>query len=290
MSYLPLVFTLYSGARILILLFSLWLTFKMTTVIGKRNVIEGRGRINRFRVVYVFIVVYFLLGLALGLILALSSKIYADATFFVQGDYYNAKVVSYDSHQSRASRSSQTMYTPVVEFQTRAGENVLHKLSYSTSTKPQLGDRISLFYKEKTNEAVSFGFITTLLFLGSCLLLVFLLYLLWGALLYATDAEMQRYNRVIKFVGLCIIIPAIMIFFEGLLIYALFYGNKVPWYVSLILVLFILILMFGIWGYIKMIMSNDIKWVRTGRGSWSGVAVPKESAADKKRNTLIKRK
>ncbi len=165
---------------------------------------------------------------------------------------------------------------------------VAHTLSYSSSSQPTIGATVTVYYDETSKDSVSFGFGTLALFFGALLMMVVLVFAFWGILLYAMNYKMEYYLNVIKYIGLPFFIPIVMILFDGLLIYALFYGNEVPLFVSGILVFFILMLTLGIWGYIKMIRTHDMVWKKTGPTSWAANPVPKKTKKEKA-STWIKR-
>lgn len=287
LNIIPLGITSYGWSAILIFALSLVLTY----LIGQRRVQSGKAGLGCVVAGYTFLVVFIIMVFAVTITMGVGSSIYSTSKLIANGKRYQAEVVSYTSHESfdSDSRTTTTMYTPVVTFTTSSGKLVEHTFSYSSSSRPTVGDYIPVYYDEEINDAVSFGFGGIALFIGSLLMMVIMVFLFLGIVLYALNYDMSWYLGVVKYVGLNFFIPIIMILFDGLLVYGLFYGEEVPWFVSGILVFFILVLTMGIWGYIKMIRTSNIEWVRTGTGSWSGVAVPKEPEANENKDTWIKR-
>ncbi|MDH6599760.1 hypothetical protein M2306_000454 [Myroides gitamensis] len=285
-SMIFLSLTLYGWSGVLALLFGLWLTYK----IGQRRLHAGKGGLGCLGFGYVFLVVTIVMVFAISITIGMGSSLYKTTQLVVNGQRYEAKVISYSSYESHDADAgtTTTMFTPTVEFTTLSGVLVAHTLSYSSSSQPTIEATVTVYYDETSKDSVSFGFGTFALFFGTLLMMVVLVFALWGILLYAMNYKMEYYLNVIKYIGLTFFIPIVMVLFDGLLIYALFYGNEVPLFVSGILVFFILMLTLGIWGYIKMIRTHDMVWKKTGPTSWAANPVPKKTKKEKA-STWIKR-
>lgn len=282
-SVISLALTPYGWGGIVALVIGLLLTY----MIGQRRVSEGKGNLGCLGFGYVFLVITILMTFALSITWGIGSSIYKTITIVSNGQRYEAKITSFSSYESYDSDTGNytTMYTPTVSFVTSSDEKVTHTLSYASSSRPDIGNSMVVYYNPILKDSVSFGFGTWALFIGALIMATVFLFAFWGVLLYAMNYKMDKYFTKLKFIGIHFFIPFIMILFDGLLLYALLYGNEVPIYVSGILVFFILVLTLGIWGYIKMIRSSDIVWTKTGPGKWGGHAVPKMP----KKNSWIKR-
>lgn len=82
---------------------------------------------------------------------------------------------------------------------------------------------------------------------------------------------MDKFYHILKVIGFYFFIPFIMIGFEILLIYGLFYGNEMPLLIKLVLLFFVLVMALAIYGYIKMMYEKGLpKMRKTGPGRWVG--------------------
>lgn len=279
--------TLYGWSGILAVLFGLWLTYQ----IGQRRLRAGKGGLGCLRFGYVFLVVTILMIFAISMTVGVGTSLYKSTKLLMNGQRYEAKVISYTSYESHDSDAgtTTTMFTPTVEFTTSSGNPIQHTLSYSSSSKPTIGDPVTVYYDEVSQKGMSVGFGAIALFFGALIMIIILVFAFWGVLCYAMNYNMTYYIKVVQYLGLNFFVPLLMILFDGLLIYALFYGNEVPWFVSGILVFFILMLTAGIWGYIKMIRTSDMVWEKTGPGQWSAISVPKKTKQAKD-SSWIKRR
>lgn len=270
--------TLYGWSGVLAVLFGLWLTYQ----IGRRRLRAGKGGLGCLGFGYVFLVVTILMVFAISLTVGVGGSLYKSTKLWMNGQRYQAKVISFSSYESYDSDAgtTTTMFTPTVEFMTSSGHSIQHTLSYSSSSKPNIGDQVTVYYDEVSQKTMSLGFGALALFFGALMMMVIFVFAFWGVLLYAMNYDMAYYIKVVQYLGLTFLIPLLMILFDGLLVYALFYGNEVPWFVSGIIVFFILMLTLGIWGYIKMIRTNDMVWKKTGPGSWGANPVPKKKKRD----------
>lgn len=283
----PLALTTYGWTGIVALLVGLLLTYK----IGQRRVQSGKESLGFLGFGYVFLVVTILMVFAIGSAIGVGSSLYKSTQLLLHGQRYPAKVISYTSYESHDSDAgtTTTMFTPTLEFTTTSGQLVKHTVSYSSSSKPTIGEFVTVYYDEVTQKGMSFGFRALALLFGSLIFMVTLAFAFWGVLLYAMNYNMTNYFHRAKFIGVTFFIPLLMILFDGLLIYALFYGNKVPFFVTALLVFFILVLSLAIWGYIKMILTHDVAWEQTGPNSWGGHPVPKKTKKQQEKGGWMKR-
>lgn len=174
------------------------------------------------------------------------------------GKNYTATVINYTSKEvyNSENRQYRTMYTPIVEFTTFQGDNITRSLDFSTSGL-EIGDTYWVNYNTATGKVTTLGFTITIKVVGTFLFCFIFMILFIGEILYLFNLRMDRYFSFLKGAGLYFFLPLIMIGFDALLIYALFYGNAVPLWVSLLLVFFIIMLTLAIMGYFKMMFSKE---------------------------------
>lgn len=280
---IPFSLTTYGWSWVFAVAFSLYLTYS----IGKRRAKTGKGNLGCLGFGYVFLVVIILMVMTISITLAMASSLRKTTKQLMNSERYTSQVVSYSSYESHDADAgtTTTMFTPTVEFFTTSGERVEHTLSYSSSHQPRIGDTVIVYYNAQTGDSMSFGFNTYALFFGALIMIIVLVFAFWGVLLYGLNYKMDYYLKIVKAVGVNFFIPLVMILFDALLIYAFFYGNEVPLFATGLLVFFIVILTLGIWGYIKMILTHDRVWVKTGPSSWGAKTVPKK----KKESSWVKR-
>lgn len=208
------------------------------------------------------------------------------------GRQYTASVISYttEEHYDSEDHRYYTMHTPTVQFTTASGEMVTQQLKFSTSNI-EVGDTYKINYNEANGEVITLGFTMVIKFAGSFIFCFILTFLVAGMIRYVLGWPMERYYALISKIGFNFFLPFLMIGFDALLIYALFYGNEVPGWATALLVFFIVVLSLSVWGYIKMIISKGTPVMRrTGTGRWSGDWEEKKKPGKRKkrlRNTNL---
>lgn len=202
------------------------------------------------------------------------------------GKQYTATVISYttEEHYDTEDHRYYTMHTPTVRFTTESGQEISKQLKFSTSSV-DVGDTYRVNYNAANGEVITLGFTMIIKFVGSFIFCFILTFLVAGIIRFIMGWPMERYYTLMSKVGFNFFVPFLMIGFDALLIYALFYGNEVPGWATAILIFFIIVLSLSIWGYIKMVLSKGTPVMRrTGPGSWSG-----DWEEKKKRNKKKKR-
>ncbi|MGG5507367.1 MULTISPECIES: hypothetical protein [unclassified Myroides] len=280
---IPLGLTTYGWSGALAVVFSLYLTYS----IGQRRAKNGKGNLGCLGFGYVFLVVTILMVLTISVTIGIASSLRKTTKQLMDSERYTAQIVSYSSYESHdaEARTTTTMFTPTVAFFTTSGERVEHTLFYSSSHQPAVGDTVIVYYNELTGDSLTLGFNTYMLFFGTLVTIIVLIFAFWGVLLYGLNYNMDYYLKVVKTVAVNFFIPLVMILFDALLIYAFFYGNEIPLFATGLLVFFIVILTLGIWGYIKMILTHDMVWTKTGSSSWGANPVSKK----KRESSWVKR-
>lgn len=245
-------------AIILILLFLLLISWK----------ISSRKQLGCLGGAYIFLVVGCITILSVLFSSILISKAIDSVSILARGQKANATVVSYFEYYSEGK----LMYNSTYKVVTESGKNFKIDSNYGTGKQPVVGETLSVYVDEETQEIIESSAITIVMVVGSLLLVALLLFGFVGIVRYAFGFSMKSYYKAVQVIGTKVFIPAMMIAFEGLLIYALFYGNDGPAITKVILVFFIVMLSLGIVGYIKQFYFSKGKmvWVKNGAGSWSG--------------------
>lgn len=219
---------------------------------------------------YVALVAFMISCFALFITYYLSNSFLESVETYRKGEKCIAIVDSYSNYISKDSDGKRTtMYTPTYKIQTNDGVVHIVKDPVSSGKAPIVGDTLEVYYNKDTDKMFSWRASTFILFFGMLFMWFLLAFLFVGIARYAIGFNMDGYWKSAQKVGIAFFVPAIMIAFEALLIYALFYGNDVPLVVTIILVFFILVLGLGIIGFIKNLIDNGLpKWSRTSSTSW----------------------
>lgn len=244
-------------ALVLGIVYTIWLTYKIL----KRTYSGKNEKIGCVAAGYIYLIVVSISSLAIGGTVTLSMMLVSKVQTVSNGDKYEARVVSFTSYESRNSDDNgyTTMYTPTVHFTTRSGEVVEYELDYSSSGRPTLGDKHTVYYDDINERVTTFGLGTVALILAFGAMIAILVYLFIGMMIYAMNWSMTRYKDIGVIIGLAVILPLFMILFDGAMIYALFNGEEKPMWVNVILVFFTLVLTIAIWAYLKNIYGDGIK-------------------------------
>lgn len=187
------------------------------------------------------------------------------------GKTYTGVVVSTKEEEHHDSGHGNTkMYKPTVEFTTASGKVVTKELDFASS-RIAIGDTYQVNYSDENSEVITLGFTMILKIVASFIFCFIFTFLIAGAIRFALGWSMEGYYTLISKIGFMFFLPFLMIGFDALLIYALFYGNEVPVWISVFLVFFILVLTLGIWGYLKNIFSKGAPVMhRVGPNRWQG--------------------
>lgn len=232
--------------------------------VGKKMGCVGYGYIS---------LVVFLVGLfAVMITYFLTSSVINGVQTYTDGEKYMATIVSYSSYEKTDDDGDRvTMYTPTYEI--KISEEEVYRVEDNISSggnPPIVGEIVELYYDKTTGKMLQFSAGMIIMGIGMFIMWFVLAFAFVGILLYLFNYEMSKYFKILQKVGMGFFVPLVMIAFEALLIYALFYGNEVPKWVSALLIFFIVMLGLGIWGYLKMIFSKGMpKWKRTSDTSWS---------------------
>lgn len=173
------------------------------------------------------------------------------------GEHHIAKVVDVTSYEKydKDRKEYTTMYTPIISFTTNNGVAITRSLEFSSSNI-SVGDTYNIIFTPQNDHIITLGFTLVITFAAAIIFTIVFGTAIVGAILYAIGKNMDNFWRFIQWFGFTIFLPSLMVGFDLLLIYGLFYGNPVPKWVSAILLFFIVILALGILGYIKMIFTK----------------------------------
>lgn len=220
---------------------------------------------------YISLVVFLIGMFAVMITFFLTSSAINGIQTYTGGESYMATIVSYSSYESKDDDGrTTTMYTPTYEIDVD-GKGTIRVDDYmSSGGVPNVGELVELYYNKETGNILRFSAGTIIMAVGMFIMWIVLAFCFAGILNYLFGGNMSKYFKIVQAVGMGFFIPLVMIAFEALLIYALFYGNDAPGWASAILVFFIIGLGLGIWGYLKMLFGKGLpKWQRTSDMSWS---------------------
>ncbi len=187
------------------------------------------------------------------------------------GESYTGTVVSFTQkeHYDSEEGTYETMYTPTIEFTTKTGKLIKRELDFSTSGIA-IGDVYTVNYNEGNDKVITLGFTLIMKLVGSFIFCFIFTFLFTGVINYVLGNKMDMYYNIASIAGFYFFIPFLMIGFNALLIYAVFYGNEVPTFVTFLLCFFVFILTLAIWGYIKMMLSKGVpKMKKVSHGKWT---------------------
>ncbi len=168
------------------------------------------------------------------------------------GKTYTAIVTD---HEFDSKKDGEAFYIPIVTF-TADGKQITQKLDFSTSGE-ELGKEYKINYNKDTKTITTLGFHIVIKTVGIFIFFVIFSFLFVGLVLLILDKDMSLYKHILKLFGTFFFLPFLMIGFDALLVYSLFYGNKVPFYVTAILIFFIFSLTAGIIGYFKYLFKKE---------------------------------
>lgn len=169
---------------------------------------------------------------------------------------------SYTDSDGRSRTRDVLMHTAIIEFTDKYGQKVRTSNSIRSGSKPNIGDTITVSYKDGKLQEFSFRAIALFIGLG------FMLLIMGYCLLLIYNYAFKRSNVSLidtgVWFGLHIIVPGgMLLMFSGML-YALieyFLGNKddMPLVIVFVLIFFCLVLFLALIGYISMLFGKKDK-------------------------------
>ncbi|MEO6820377.1 MAG: DUF3592 domain-containing protein [Ginsengibacter sp.] len=246
--------------------------FIVLTIILTYFIVKRSGRKGCVTFVYIGLVIFCTNLFTIGSWGMMYSSI--KEVFFVvtSGQKYTATVVSFTKKTDYNSKDNRydTMYQPTVKFTLLSGKVVEKTLEFSESSM-KIGDHYKVNYDEASDKTITLGFILIIKLVGVFLFWFILTFLTGGIIKYSLGQQMDNYKALVSKISFYFFIPFLMIGFDCLLIYAIFYGNPAPWFVTALIVFFIVMLSLATWGYIKMIIKKgEPKMRRAGPNKWVG--------------------
>jgi len=249
------------------LLFGLAVSLVLTYFILKRM---GKSGCMTFG--YVALIIVCINSFAIGSMFFMYSTVNDIYSVITSGENYTSTVISFTSeeHHDSDDGSSYMMYTPTVRFITQNNKTVVRELDFSTSSM-DIGDSYKVNYNTETNKVIVLGFTLVIKFIGAFIFFFVFSFLFVGVFLYAFNRDMKAYGSLISAIGFYFFIPFLMIGFNLLLIYGTFFGNTVPFWVTLLLLFFSVMLTLATFGYLKMMfLKGEPKLKQVGASKWVG--------------------
>ncbi|MCL5246818.1 hypothetical protein M4I21_13415 [Cellulophaga sp. 20_2_10] len=271
----------FTVSTIIVLVFSLFMAFHFVKRANKP------GCLSFFTTIVLMLVLNICLLFSL-LIVYSSAKEMSQITLL--NKKYTATVISYTSDaEDDSSGNFNVVYKPLVQFKTSTGNIIEKELSFQKS-RIKIGDTYTVYYDVKNDEELKFpiGLIATTI--GNLLFCSLLIFIFIGVLKYALGYRMKGYYSKVKRKELAfkIIVPALLIGFNLMLIYGIFFGNPVPRFITAILVFFVIGLALGTWGYFRMISVKGMpKMEKVGPNKWVSKWDNDDDILDDKEENLI---
>lgn len=241
---------------LLVLIFSLWLTYRIIQRLKGGNRNEKAGC---FSSGYVFLVVLCLSSLTASGVSMMVSTVHD----YFSLPKYSATVIDNQSYRSKDSEGRyRTMYQPKVAFTDESGRRVEIDSNISSSEPKAVGSTLEVGYRSDMDSAKELSLRTLLLMCGLSVLLSIMGYVLALVLCYAlgwrTDGLLQTGRMALFY----LLLPAGMIFLFGGICYGLgqyFWGDRpdMPGVMVGVLIFFALVLLLAILGYMRMVFWPD---------------------------------
>lgn len=209
--------------------------------------------------IYIGIVIFCINLFVIFSILAFTHTLKESYQVLTSGKTYTATVIDFNTKKVYNSDTEkyQEMNTPTVRFLDENENNIEVQLDFSTSGLA-IGDKYKINYNTKAERAITLGFPFIIKIVATFIFCVIFSFLFIGEMLYIFNRKMEGYFSIIKKAGIYFFLPFMLIGFDALLIYALFYGNEAPLIAVGLLVFFILILTLTIYIYLKILFTKGI--------------------------------
>jgi len=185
---------------------------------------------------------------------------------FVVLPKYKATVVdtrSYISETKHKGRIRKTkMFQAIVTFTDNTGNTIVVPTDIGSSSQVKKGEQMTVVYDFDADTASELSVRSFALIFGCCLMLAIMGYFLYAGLVYAFGGAIKPvFNFGIK-AALYFLVPFGMLFLLGGLSYGLYnhYGAGVymPLWAEIVCIFFVVVLVFGLLGYINMLRQKEI--------------------------------
>ncbi|EKB04547.1 MULTISPECIES: DUF3592 domain-containing protein [Myroides] len=179
------------------------------------------------------------------------------------GDKYMAKVVSYTTYKTegsrskRGSRSGSINYKPIVTFTTKDKVSITHTLDSSVGDMPIKGQGYVIYYNPKTEKITTLNTSDVIVITGFSIVFILIAFVFVTMFSFAIGAPMMKYKKVGTYLLFLFVIPISMLSLMFAFIYTLLYSNAVSAGMSLVLIFVILLIIAGIYGVLKTVMSEN---------------------------------
>lgn len=238
------------------------LTFVLVSILITYFFIKRSGyKSGCFTFGYVGLIISIINSLVIISWLFFSSAIKNSYNSFIEGDNYEAIIIDYDKQEG------ENMYTPVVRFVTKEGRTIERKLDFSSSDL-KIGESYKVNYNKKKDEVITIGFVLAFQLIGPFIFCFILSLLFLGEILFVLNFNMKSYYSLLSRLGFYFLLPFLMICFNALLIYSLFYRNKLSLGISLLIGFFVIILTLSIVIYLKLLIEKGAPKKIKNSSSW----------------------
>ena len=255
------------NANSIYLLFGLAVSLVLTYFIIKRM-----GKSGCMTYGYVALLIVCINSMAIGSMFFMYSASHDIYSVITSGENYTSTVISFTSevHYDSDDGSSYIMYTPTVRFITKDNRIIVRELDFSTSSM-DVGDSYKVNYNAETDKVIVLGFTLAIKLVGAFIFCFIFSFLFVGIIMYAFNRDMKAYTALVSKIGFYFFVPFLMIGFNLLLIYGIFFGNTVPFWVTLLLIFFVFMLTLATFGYLKMMfLKGEPKMKQVSPGKWTG--------------------
>lgn len=280
------------------------LSFLAITVILTLLFLRRSKQLGCFSFIYVWLIILALSATTLGAFAFMYTGVKQAHFALSNNETYTALTI--DTIESGKSDEGETMYQPVVSFTTTSGQVIKKSLGFTT-TEHGIEKTYQVKYNEATDEMVTLGFTLWLTLIAPLIFAMVCVPIMIGLILYILGRDMEKFYSFATTFGLAFFVPFMMIIFDALLIYAFFNDNggmvtttingrsssafheTRPFWVTALLVFFIVVLSLAIVGYISQCFTKEEpKMKRIGKGKWVGDWSDKKKAK-KRRHSPIER-
>jgi hypothetical protein len=222
---------------------------------------------------YIFLIIYCISICTIGITWAISDYAFKKIDLLTHAKSYSAQVVDFDKKETEDSEGTTTSYYPILRFTTETGETVtMPSDEAEMSHELNIGERRTVYYYAEKGKLTTIGAMTYVSIIGLLIMFLCLETVFVGILMYSFGCKMDKFYHFVRIAGMNFFAPFLMIAFDVLLIYAFFYGDTSGgWFIKPLLIVFILGVTFGIWGYITIIRQKGApKFKQISPTQWVG--------------------
>ena len=217
-----------------------------------KNVEQKKTGCVGYAYVYLFVSTILLAG-------SISFVFMADTltTFYkgVQKQSYQAEVVDYEFSIRKKADEQISFHepfakTPIVQFITKSNDTITRELDFSSEELPQ---SYHIKYDEKTGEIIIWGLVFILKMMTSVIFSYLFGSFIVGLLVYVFNGNIKKAFKILYSIALNVFLPLYLIAFEALLIHTYYNEDVEPFWIKILLVLFIMVL-----GFVILLLLHSI--------------------------------